>query len=73
MHNFLGKGQANAFAGEASMAPLYDTQVQGSLVTGGKEQPFPNFTEARQTRNPLTNENKQAIQRILQRQNSVSP
>jgi len=57
----------------AYMAPLYDTQVQGSLVTGGKEQPFPNFTEARQTRNPLTNENKQAIQRILQRQNSVSP
>ena len=57
---------------EAYMAPQYDTQVQGKLVSG-KEPPFPNLTETQPTRNPLTNENKQAIQRILQRQNAISP
>lgn len=56
----------------AYMAPQYDTQVQGKLVSG-KEQAFPNLTETNPNANQLTKENKQAIQRILQRQNAISP
>jgi hypothetical protein len=57
---------------EAYMAPQYDTSVQGKVVSD-KEQPFPNFTEAKPSQGQLSNENKQAIQRILQRQNAISP
>lgn len=57
---------------EAYMAPQYDTQVQGKLVSG-KEAPFPNLTNMKPTDNPLTKENRQAIQRILQRQNTMGP
>jgi hypothetical protein len=51
--------------------------VQGKIVpektSSEKEPAFPNLTEAKPASNRLSNENKQAIQRILQRQNAISP
>lgn len=57
---------------EVYMAPQYDTSVQGELVSK-KEPAFPNFTETKGSNNRLSDENMKAIQRILQRQNSISP
>jgi len=60
----------------AYMEPQYDTSVQGKIVpekVSEKEQPFPNFTETKPASDHLSNENKQAIQRILQRQSAISP
>jgi hypothetical protein len=59
------------------MIPVYDTSVQGKLATPAgtsKQEPvFPNFTESKPAESRISQENKQAIQRILQRQNSISP
>lgn len=58
---------------DAYMAPQYtDLSVEGKLVSG-KEHQIPNFMETKQSRNQLNVENRQAIQRILQRQNSLGP
>jgi hypothetical protein len=59
---------------EAYMIPVYDTSVQGRLAgPDASETTFPNFTEAKASPNRVSEENKKAIQRILQRQNSISP
>lgn len=58
---------------EVYMIPQYDTAVQGKLVSE-KEAPFPNLTETgSSSAETLSDENKKAIQRILQRQNAISP
>lgn len=57
---------------EAYMAPQYDLAVQGQLVSG-KQSVFPNFSELHAGNDKISDENKRAIQRILQRQNSISP
>lgn len=62
----------------AYMEPQYDTSVQGKIVpekaaSEEKEQPFPNLTETKPSPDQLSKENKQAIQRILQRQNAINP
>jgi hypothetical protein len=61
----------------AYMEPQYDTSVQGKIVeekaASAKEQPFPNLTETKPSSDHLSSENKQAIQRILQRQNAINP
>ncbi len=63
---------------EAYMIPQYDTAVQGELVNKGlsanSTQAFPNLPETQpQANGRLSNENKQAIERILERQNSIAP
>lgn len=61
----------------AYMVPVYDTSVQGKLATPGET--TPNATPQAESGTPLfsTNnlnqENKQAIERILKRQNATSP
>ncbi len=56
----------------AYMAPQYDLAVHGRVVSK-KEALFPNFSEMLSSRKPLNDENRRAIQRILQRQNAISP
>ena len=63
---------------EVYMIPQYDTAVQGELVnkglSTGSAPAFPNLPD---TQNPanghLSHENRQAIERILERQNSIAP
>jgi hypothetical protein len=54
------------------MAPQFDTDVEGKLVTS-KQPAFPNLPESQMGANNLSHENKQAIERILKRQNDISP
>lgn len=62
---------------EAYMIPVYDTSVQGQLAEPNAmshtEPTFPNFTETKAPRRMISEENKKAIQRILQRQNAINP
>lgn len=53
----------------AYMDPQYDTSVTGQLA---EEEPFPNFTE-QPAGSKLNDENREAIERILRRQNSIAP
>jgi hypothetical protein len=55
------------------MVPQYDTSLEGKLVSGKSQPPFPNLPETEPTPKGLTHENKQAIERILQRQNDIGP
>jgi hypothetical protein len=57
---------------EVYMEPQYDASVQGKLVSG-KTPAFPDYSKVRKPAHSLSDENKQAIQRILQRQNGISP
>lgn len=56
----------------ALMTPNTDTDVQGKLVSG-KQPAFPNLPESQVAPKGLSHENKQAIERILQRQNEIGP
>jgi hypothetical protein len=62
----------------AYMVPVYDTSVQGKLATPGNDT-TPNAAPQLETAAPLSSasplnpENKQAIERILKRQNATSP
>ncbi len=53
----------------AYMDPLYDTSVSGQLA---KEPPFPNLSE-KAPKNGITTTDREAIERILRRQNSIAP
>ncbi|HEY9685495.1 MAG TPA: hypothetical protein V6C52_00820 [Coleofasciculaceae cyanobacterium] len=58
---------------EVYMAPQYDVAVQGKVVNGTETSPFPNLAETKSGPSRVSDEHKKAIQRILQRQNSISP
>jgi hypothetical protein len=58
---------------EVYMAPQYDVAVQGRVVNSTETPPFPNLTETKPGPGRVSDEHKKAIQRILQRQNSISP
>jgi len=56
----------------AYMAPNVDTDVEGQLVSG-KQAAAPNLPDSQIVPKGLSHENKQAIERILQRQNDLGP
>jgi hypothetical protein len=58
---------------EVYMAPQYDVAVQGKVVSGTETSPFPNLAETKSNPARVNDEHRKAIERILQRQNSISP